>query len=317
MAKLIEHIKSITKEEWLTYAKNIFYTLVGTIVVAIGAELFIIPSGLVTGGTSGIAIVLTSIGVPLEAELIITILTIILFTMGLVFLGWRFMLKTLISTIFYPLALYGIKFLAEGALPWLLITNSPSLASAPSLVPLLSALFGGFFVGSGCAITFLGGGSTGGVDVISFILCKYIKKLNQSRAFFMVDSIIILSGLAFRQDIALCLEGVFSAFIGAIVIDRIFLGSSQTFVANIITEKYEEITKDIIEHLDRTTSIVDVEGGYTRTSRKMLICSFSMSEYSNLMGIVARNDKKAFMTISKTHEISGEGFSYAKHNKKK
>lgn len=289
--------------------KNIFLVLLGTFVLAFGTELFILPTNLVTGGVSGLAIALSNIITVLDKEVLITIITWVLFFLGLFFLGLDFSLKTLLSTIFYPIFLYVSKALVN-VCPFLLLENAASLNSNAEMVILLSSLFGGVIVGAGCAITFLGGGSTGGVDIISFIFCKFVKGVKTSYCLFIVDALIVILGFILdkEHDIALSLEGIFSAFIVAIVIDKIFIGTSKTFVAYVISDKYEEITQEVIKTIDRTTSIIDIEGGYTKLPKKMVMISFSMHEYSIIMGIVSRIDKKAFMTIHRAHEIAGEGF---------
>ena len=92
------------------------------------------------------------------------------------------------------------------------------------------------------------------------------------------------------------------------MIDKLFIGSSKTFVAYIVTDKYKEITEEVIKLLDRTTSTFDVEGGYSKQMKKMVMVSFTMFQYANLISIIARNDRDAFVTIHKAHEINGEGF---------
>ena len=111
-----------------------------------------------------------------------------------------------------------------------------------------------------------------------------------------------------NHDLALALLGVMSAFLAAIMVDKLFVGGNKTFVAYIVTSKPQEITDDIIILLDRTTSILDVEGGYSKTMIKMVMVSFSIQQYSQLIGIVTRNDPSAFLTINNAHEINGEGF---------
>ena len=290
--------------------KNLFLVLLGTFILALGTELFILPTNLVTGGVSGIAIALSNVITILDKEVLITIITWILFFLGLIFLGLDFSLKTLMSTIFYPIFLYASKGLVD-LFPFLLLQNAPSLNSNTEVVILLSSLFGGVIVGAGCAITFLGGGSTGGVDIISFIICKFIKRIKTSYCIFVVDALIVSLGFILdkEHDFALSLEGILSAFICAIVVDKIFIGTSKTFVAYVISDKYDQITEEVIKTIDRTTSIIDIEGGYTKLPKKMVMISFSMHEYSIIMGIVSRIDKKAFMTIHRAHEIAGEGFN--------
>lgn len=313
MKKLLEKIKSMTKKEWLNAIKNFMLVIAGTFVLALATELFIIPANLNTGGVSGIAMCFQYAGLTngfFSTEVIITIVTWVLFIIGLIFLGWNFSLQTLVSTIFYPIFIFFLEWLV-GEFDWLLITNSVSLVGREAVAQLMCSIFGGAFVGAGIAITFLGGGSTGGVDVITFILCKYIKKLKSSVSIFAIDASIIILGVIINpnHDLALALLGVLSAFVAAMMIDKLFIGSSKSFVAYIVTDKYLEITDDIINHMDRTTSILDIEGGYSKTMKKMVMVSFTLRQYSQLMGIVTNNDRKAFVTIHQAHEINGEGFT--------
>ncbi len=312
MDKLLKFFKfeKPTKEKTIKFLKNSLLVILGTFVLAIGTELFILPANLDVGGVAGIAVCFTYANINfISTELLITIITWGLFFIGLIFLGWRFSLQTLLSTIFYPVFLFFLQFLAKH-IPWLLLANSVSIKDMPALVNLLSAVFGGFLIGSGCAITFLGGGSTGGVDIITFIFVKIFKGIKQTYFIFIIDSTIVIAGFLTNphHDLALCLEGVLSAFISSLVIDRIFVGNSQSFVAYIVTDKYQEITDLVIKKLDRTTSIIDIQGGYSKEMKKAVIVSFSMREYNQLRAIVASIDKRAFMTINRAHEINGEGF---------
>ena len=311
--KLGQIINKITKGQPLQFLRNILLVLLGTFVLAMGTEMFIIPAGLDTGGVSGIAICFKYAGIDFSSEIIIGIIGWFLFFLGLIFLGWSFAAQTLLSTIVYPVFLILINFLCS---KWnfLLINESSSLQGNTALISLLSALFGGVLVGAGCAITFIGGGSTGGVDIITFIICKYFRNIKSSASIFVIDAIIVVAGFIVNKDhdIALALEGVFSAFIAALVVDRIFVGQSQSFVAYVITGKYQEITNDIITRIDRTTSIVDVEGGFTKQMKKMVIISFTVRQYQLVMSIISSHDKHAFTIVHRTHEINGEGFKEIK-----
>ena len=111
------------------------------------------------------------------------------------------------------------------------------------------------------------------------------------------------------RDLSLSLLGITSAFICAVVIDKLFLGESQAFIAHIVSEKYELINEAIIQQLDRTSTILDGTGGYSKTEKKVVMVSFSMREYSALINIVNKIDKTAFMSVSRAHEINGEGWS--------
>jgi uncharacterized membrane-anchored protein YitT (DUF2179 family) len=99
--------------------------------------------------------------------------------------------------------------------------------------------------------------------------------------------------------------------------DKVFIGGQSAFVAHIITSKPDEINRLVIDKLDRTSTIMDVTGGYSGEGKKMLMVSFTMKEYSELMNIINKTDKEAFMTVNQAHEINGEGWSKYEHKKKK
>jgi len=221
-------------------------------------------------------------------------------------LGKDFAAKTLLSSFVYPLGISLFGRLTEPSA----LGGFFSLASGgyPQIAVMLSALFGGLLVGTGCAITFLGGGSTGGMDIVAFVLCRYFKRLKSSEAIFLLDTAVVLAGVLITKDAVLTLLGVITAFVGALAVDKIFLGASSAFSAHIVSERYEAINRAVIERLGRTTTLTDVVGGYTGRARKQVAVSFTRSEYSVLMGIVASLDKKAFVTIHRVHEIGGEGW---------
>ena len=239
--------------------------------------------------------------------MIITILTWAMFILGLVVLGKAFAMKTLISTIVYPI---GVTIFSN-------ITRTDFLGGFFNLHSsvhsdvgvLLAAVFSGVLVGLGCALSFLGGGSTGGIDVVAFTLCKIFKRLRSSIVIFLVDASAIVFGMFVIGDLVISLLGIISAFIAALMIDKVFIGGSKAFVAHIITSKPDEINRLIIEELDRTTTVIDVAGGYSGESKKMLMVSFSMNEYAGLMSIITKTDREAFMTVNQAHEINGEGWT--------
>lgn len=284
--------------------KNIALTVVGTLVLAFGTAVFIIPFDLVAGGVSGLSIVINrATGGVLPVGLLITLLTWALFLMGLATLGKSFALKTLLSSVVYPFGISLFSRLAETGFFDLTQSRYPQLAV------LLSAVFGGLTVGAGCALTFLGGGSTGGVDVIAFTLCKHFRHLKSSVVIFAVDAVIVLLGIFAMGDLVLTMLGITTALVSAAAVDKIFLGESRAFVAHVVSDGYAEINRGIIERLGRTTTLIDVTGGYSGTPKKMLSVTFNHTQYSELMRIVSAADKNAFITVHRAHEIGGEGWS--------
>ena len=301
-------MKLIKKEAW-NHTRNVLLVVVGTLILAFGTAVFLLPFDLVAGGMSGMAIVIDEI-VKVEfitVDLIITVLTWTLFLMGFLIFGKEFAAKTLISAIVYPI---GIALFLKLADPNVLGGLFCLSASEYSELPLVIATtVGGALVGAGCAITFLSGGSTGGTDIIAFLICKVFKRLKSSTAIFLIDAIIIFLGVFFTEDLILSLLGIISAMISAVVIDKVFLGGSTAFVAQIVTDNGEEINRAVIEQMDRSTTILNATGGYSKKQKQMLTVSFHMRQYTLLMDIVRRADPSAFVIVSRAHEINGEGWT--------
>ena len=289
--------------------KNIFLVVAGTLILALGTALFIIPFELVAGGVSGMAIIINKI-IPFKAltvDGIVTILTWGLFFVGLIFLGKQFAIKTLISSLIYPIGIsVFLRLVSPDVLNGFFYLPGNNFSEVSII---LASIFGGVFVGTGCALTFLGGGSTGGVDIIAFIICKFFKKAKTSVVMFFIDAITVISGMFVIKNIVISLLGITSAFISAAVIDKIFLGESKAFVAHIVSDKYKELNEKVIEKLKRTTTILDATGGYSGENKKMIMVSFTMTEYAEMVNIINKVDKNAFITIHRAHEINGEGWT--------
>lgn len=302
-----------TKAELLLQLKNLLLVVAGTLILAFGCAVFVVPFNLVTGGVTGISIIINEIiagAIPID--LVIGIITWGLFFLGLIVLGWDFALKTLVSTIIYPIAIsLFMRLVAPDVLGGIL-----HLASSPhvDIALIISALFGGLCVGTGCALTFLGGGSTGGVDIIAFIICKFVKKWKSSTIIFIIDAVTVICGLFVIKDLIVTLLGVISAWIGAMVIDRIFIGNDKAFTAQIVSDKYEELNLAIRNEVRRTTTMFAASGGYSREAKTVLSVTFTMSQYATLMNVIKRIDPTAFVSISRAHEINGEGFTFGEHN---
>lgn len=300
---------SLGRSDILGILKNLFLVVLGTVILAFGTAVFILPFDLVVGGVSGIALIIDRL-IPYEfvtPELIITVLTWFLFFCGLIILGKAFALKTLISTVVYPPVLSLFLNMTSPSFMGGFFSLTASEYSEISIM--LAAIAGGVFIGTGCALTFLGGGSTGGIDIIALSLCKIFKRLKNSYAIFAIDALIVILGMFVIGDLVLSLLGILSVLISAVMIDKVFLGMSRAFVAHIVTDKYEGINASIIEHLGRTTTIIDAVGGYSGNGKKLLMVSFTMAQYNELMNIIKRKDKYAFVTISAVHEINGEGWT--------
>lgn len=311
------------RESLIGALKNGGLVILGSIILAFGVAVFIVPFDLVTGGISGLSIALAA-AIPVEfltVDVWVTVITWIVFFVGLIFLGKAFALKTLISTIVYPIALSSFMRMLTpdflGGIFDLTKYTASEGGEANIAVALICGIFGGTLVGTGCAVTFRGGGSTGGLDVIALIAAKYIKSVKSSVLVFIFDAAVVITGLFVMKNIIMCLIGIASAFVVALVIDKVFLGESKAFIAHIVSDKYEEINDAIINRLERGSTIINATGGYSGSEKRMIMVSFTMSQYAAFLAIISSIDRNAFVTIHRAHEIEGEGWTKYDVKKKK
>ena len=300
-----------TKKQIWHEVRNLLLVILGATILGAGTGIFIVPFDLVTGGVSGLAIVIQKlIPIELSVDVYVAIITWTLFFIGLFTLGKGFALKTLISSIVYPIALsFASKLVSPDVLNGFFYLEGSAYQDVSIL---LAAIFGALCIGVGCAITFVGGGSTGGVDVIAFLICKVFKRLKSSVVLFIVDALIVVMGMFVLKDLVISLLGILAAFIFALVVDYVFIGSGKDFMAHIVSDHSDEISRLVIEKIDRTTTVYDAIGGYSKKAKKVIMVSFTINQYSELINIINQVDPKAFITISRAHEINGEGWTHEK-----
>lgn len=318
LAQRIDAFKREFRKEYLEekpsrIVRNLFLVVLGNIVLAFAASVFMIPAEVVSGGNSGIALIIVKFasmaGVQWDVNLIVTLLTIFFFILGLFIVGLDFTLKTAISTAVYPSFVYFFDWLRGlDGMSWMRVEAYTAEYGRP-MVMLIAGMFGGLLMGIGVGLAFKGGGSTGGTDCLIIALNRHTP-FKANTISIVMDTSIILLGLVAYQDLIATLIGVAGAALCAIMIGKLFVGSEDTFIATIISGKWEEISVAINKQLERGTTIYTAEGGYTGATRKVISVSFSKDEYRDLLRIVHKIDRMAFMTIASAHEVQGYGFTY-------
>lgn len=289
---------NITKRD----IKRFILVILGTLILGIGAGLFLVPYEIISGGVSGLGIILNGLFSSITVETFVFILTWFFFIVGWIFLGHDFAAKTIISTILYPFAVMLGVYLNQ---------NTPlnfgiDLDTIDNTNKFLAAIIGGALVGAGVGFTFLGGGSTGGVDVITLI-CQKFFNFKASITCFVVDATIITLGFIFAQDFFATIIGILSALLTSTMIDKLF-DAERNVIVDIISKKHKELNDIIINKLDRGCTLIQGIGGYTKEEITILRVALDMREYAILKDIIAQVDPKSFVTVSKASSVRGEGF---------
>ena len=288
---MMKKLNSRMKHPVLTAIMDYIYVLVGSAIVAISFNIFLLPTKVASGGVSGIStITYTLFG--WEPAFVQWAFNIPLFIAGVILLGKQFGLKTAVGTVFFPFVVF--------------LTNGWSPATTD---PLLGALFGGIGVGLGLGVVFLGKASTGGTDLAAQIIHKYTG-ISLGMCVAMIDGLIVLAA-ALVFDIEQGLYALIGLAVTGKTIDLVQVGIQRSKTVMIITNYETEVRKAILEEVDRGVTRLTAQGGYTESDRPVLMCVIDQSEFTKLRQVVQSIDRHAFVVVMEAAEVLGEGFNKA------
>lgn len=284
------YVKNFVKN----YGKTILYIIAGNFLVAFGVVFFILPNHILSGGVATLAIALEPF-VPLSEVTIINVLTIALFFVGWIFLGKKFAISCVLSTIIYPLFISGLS----------MLDTTPF----KSVEPMLAAIYSGLLVGVGLGLVFRVNGSTGGMDIPALILHKY-SHMSQSLCVLIVDTLTILLGL-YTYGINSVLTGIIAVFASSYAINwTMTLGSQSAKNVMIISEHWQEIVKYLQTDVDRGVTLLEGEGAWSKEKKPVVMCVITDRQYPKTAAELAKIDPAAFIIVSDVHEVRGNGFTY-------
>lgn len=269
--------------------------IVGVTLLAAGLNMFFIPLDLVTGGVTGLAIIvkkLTQNLVPNGVAPWITniVINIPLFLLAITIKGKNFGSRSLFATIFLSFALIYTSYIP------------PATDDI-----LLGSVFGGVISGAGLGLVFSAYSTTGGTDLAATILQHYMKHISVAQLMFTLDALIIISGY-FIFGIEKALYALVAVFITAKVVDAFLEGIHFSKAALIISDHNEEISSKIMNTLSRGVTGLQGNGKFSKMHKEILLCVVSKKEIIKLKEIVREYDKNAFIIVGDVREVLGEGF---------
>lgn len=265
--------------------KKYIYIFIGSIITAIGLEIFLIPNNIIDGGVVGVSIMLSAItGLPFGAFLI-------LINLPFLYLGYKHIGKAFaIATTF---AVISLSFWSSVFLPVLPVTNDYFLA----------AVFGGIITGTGVGLIIRNGGSLDGTEIVAILTDK--KTVFSVGEIVMFINLFILSSasLVFGWDKAM--YSLVAYFVIAKMIDVVLKGLEETYSVMIVTSQHMDILNRLMLEMDKGVTVLHGEGGYTKEKRKILYCVVTRLEIDKLKNMVLDIDEGAFVTINPVSDIVG------------
>ena len=283
--------------------KDYAYITLGLISYSLGWAAFLLPYQITTGGTTGIsAIIYYSTGFPIQWSYFI--INAVLMTFAIRILGPRFSIKTTYAIFMLTFLLWFFQMILKdenGNLPQLLGPGQDFMA----------CVIGAGLLGFGIGIVFCNNGSTGGTDIIAWIINKY-KDVTLGRMMMYCDIVIISSCYFIFHDWRRVLFGFCVLFVMSIVIDYVINSTRQSVQFLIFSRKYEEIAEGIATKIDRGVTLLDGKGWYSKQEIKVVVVLAKKRESLDIFRLVKDIDPNAFISQSNVVGVYGEGFDKLK-----
>ncbi len=267
--------------------------LVGAAVYALAFDAFFEPNGIAFGGVTGLAQIVNFFLPQAPVGTLVIAFNIPLFLLGWRLLGGHMLVSSLfamtVSSLFIDL--------------FSLLYDFPPMEDT-----LLACIVGGVVLGAGLGITFLQGATTGGTEIVARLLKLKLSWLPMGKLLLAADLIVVALVAAVFRNMGTALYGVVALYISTLVMDWVLYGMDNAKVAYIITDKPEEIARVIMEELERSVTYLQGEGGYLGQPKKVILCAFKQRQIVAIKETVRQVDPNAFMIVTTSHEVLGEGF---------
>ena len=265
--------------------------MAGCLIAASSINLFVVPSSLLTGGVTGIAIIFYFlIGLPIGAQTLAYNVPLLIASYKL--LGKKYTLDVVIGTLRFSFALDATKFLA---------------AYTPTQDLMLASIYGGIFNGIGYGIVFRMNGSTGGFDILGAIFKKYYSMDIGSVIFGFNCMIVVVAGALFSINSAMFT--LICMFITSQMTNKVIDGLNQRKAILIISDHAKDIADGIIADIGRGVTFLNGEGAYTGDPKKIVMVVVNMTQIAKIKIVVNTVDRNAFMLIMSASEVQGRGFT--------
>ena len=278
-----------------TLIRNYLLIIIGTALMAFAIASVLEPASLVTGGFTGIAIIVKQFtehlipgGVPLSVTNLV--LNIPVFLIAIRLKGLRYLIHTLFATVMLSF--------------WLSVLPVVPLAGDDLL---LASLYGGILMGAGIGLVFVTGATTGGTDLIAALVQHFLRHYSISNILWVIDTAVVLVGV-YLYGIQITLYAIIAIYLTSKISDGIIDGLKFSKAAFIITEKPEALAALVMEELGRGVTGISATGMYSGDSKNMLLCVVSKKEIVRLKELAKSCDPNAFVIVTDVREVLGEGF---------
>ena len=278
----------LKKSSYLSTIFEYFLLVLGSFIMALSFNMFLLPNQVASGGVIGLSILIEHV-FGIEPAYTQWVINIPLFIIGLIFLGKKFGIRTAFGSMVLPLLIF-------------LTRDFPSLTTDS----ILGSVFGGFCLGIGIGITLKGKGSTGGFAILFNLIHKHTG-ISIGKCSLMLDATVIISaGFVFGAEQSL--YSLIAIYLSSKAIDIVQIGFLLSKVALVISDQNSLIKDAVINELGRGVTNLAGFGGYTEREKDVLLIAVSQSEVNKLKLILKKYDPNAFIIMWDSYEVLGRGF---------
>lgn len=282
----------MTKKRGQTLAMDVVFDLAASFLLGIGTYSFIEPANIAPGGVSGISLMIKYLwNVPIGVMNIV--INIPLLCLSYRYLGRQLTIHSLRTLLISSMILDGV------------VTPFFPQYTGDRM---LGTIYGGVLLGTALGLIFSRGGTTGGTDIISYLLERRYPHISIGQLMMMMDGIVIGISVFVFQDLEAALFAVITLFCQTKVINGLVYGRDKGTVVSIISKKSKEIKDAILQDLERGVTILKGQGAYSGEDRDMLYCVVRIQEFPAVKKLVYEIDEKAFLIVQEATKVHGEGF---------
>ena len=280
--------KAEVKKQCMRY----FQIFLGCFIVCMGFNLFLIQAHLLTGGLSGVALIIYYLtGIPVGMQNLV-------YNLPVIYLAYRvfgrlYAVDTILGTVILSVIWDATAFLQSTVH----ITGDI----------MLNAIFGGVLAGIGFGLIFRSNANTGGLDVVGAVVKKFWS-IDVGTVIFVLNFVIVL-GSSFIFSLEEALYTLVSIYVTAELTNRVAAGLNREKSIMIVSPRAQEICNDILANVHRGVTIIEGKGGFAREQKEILFVVVRLTQVSRVKTIVDHYDSEAFMIVSNTSEVSGKGFT--------
>ena len=279
-----------TLRDWvIMYAKIV----IGAAFYAAGFQFFLYPNAITTGGLTGVAMIINYLtGLPVGVLTIV--MNIPLFIYSWKKFGLQFIIASLVGTVLSSV------FVDVFAMTGIEVTHEP----------LLGAIYGGIIKGFGLGVVYHTGATTGGVDIPAKFLRRKYQHINFSTFILAMDVVIITAFAVIFKRYDSAMYAIICMFIASKVIDLVLYGAINSKVCYIITDKSAAIKDGLVNRLHRGVTFLHGQGAWSGEEKDVILCVIRQNQIVELKHLVRELDDRAFVIVSDSREVFGNGFSY-------